>query len=56
MLDRNPPHTFDEKVEKQITTKTLSKLDLEPKCYCKNPTTMALGKNMPPKKQLSGGL
>ena len=32
MLDQNPHHTFDKIVEKQITTKTLSKLDLEPKC------------------------
>ena len=31
MVDQTPPHTFDKMVEKQITTKTLSKLDLQPK-------------------------
>ena len=34
IFDQNPPHNFDKIVKKLITTltKTLSKLDLEPKC------------------------
>ena len=42
MFDQNPSHTFDIIVEKQITKKTLSKLDLEPKCqgHSRNQKTM----------------
>ena len=42
MFDQNPPHTFDKTVKKLITTKTLSKHDLEPKCqaHCRNQKTM----------------
>ena len=31
-IDQNPPHTFDKIVTKLITTKMLSKLDLNSKC------------------------
>ena len=31
MFHQNPTHTFDKIVEEHITTKMLSKLDLEPK-------------------------
>ena len=42
VFDQNPPHTFDKIVKKQITTKTLSKLDLKPKCqgHSRNQKTM----------------
>ena len=53
MFDQNPPHTFDKIVEKQITTKMLSKLDLEPKCqghHRKQKTITLRIKNMPPQK------
>ena len=42
MSDQNPPHSFDKIVEKHITTKTLSKLDLEPECqgHTRNQKTM----------------
>ena len=58
MFDQNPPHTFDEIVKKLITTKTHSKLDLDPKCqgHSRNQKPMTWGtKNMPPKKNLSRG-
>ena len=58
MFDQNLPHTFDKIVEKQIATKMLSKLDLEPKCqgYSRNQKTMIWGtKNMPPKKKFEQG-
>ena len=57
MFDQNLPHTFDKIVEKQIATKTLSKLDLESKCqgYSRNQKTMIWGtKNMPPKTRPTG--
>ena len=52
VFDQNPPHTFDKIVKKLITTKTLSKLDLEPKCqfHCKNQSMTRGTKNMPPNK------
>ena len=58
MFDQNPPHTLDKIVKKLITTKTLSKLDLDPKCHghSRNQKLMTWGtKNMPPKKNLSRG-
>ena len=57
--DQNPSHTFDEIVEKQITTKMLSKLDLEPKCqgHSRNQKTITWRtKNMPPKNLSRGSL
>ena len=44
-FDQNPPHTFDKIVEKQITTKTLSKFDLELKYqdHNRNQKTMTWG-------------
>ena len=53
MFDQNPPHTFDKIVTKLIPTKTLSKLDLEPKCQGQN--DQGNKKHMPPKKNLSRG-
>ena len=53
MFDQNLPHTFDKIVKNLITTKTLSKLDLDPKCqgHSRNQKLMTWGtKNMPPKK------
>ena len=58
MFDQNPPHTFDKIVKKLITTKMLSKLDLDPKCqgHRRNQKLMTCGtKNMPPQKHLSRG-
>ena len=56
VFDQNPPQTFDKIVKKQITTKTLSKLDLEPKCQghsrnqktmiCENGSTKGLSKKI----------
>ena len=45
MFDQNPPHTFDKIVKKLITTKTLSKLDLDPKCqgHSRNQKLMTWG-------------
>ena len=40
MFDQNPPLTFGKIVEKHITTKTLLKLDLEPKGHSRNRKTM----------------
>ena len=57
MFDKNPPHTIEKIVKKLITTKkTLSKLDLDPKCqgHSKNLKISIWGiKNMPPLKQRS---
>ena len=53
MFDQNPPHTFDKIVKKLMTTKTLSKPDLDNKCqgHSTNQKLMTCGtKNMPPKK------
>ena len=58
MFDQSPPHTLDKIVKKRKTTKTLSKLDLDPKCqgHSRNQKPMTWGtKNMPPKKNLSRG-
>ena len=45
MFDQNPPHTFDKIVKKLITTKMLSKLDLDPKCqgHSRNQKPMTWG-------------
>ena len=32
MFDQNPPHTFNKLGKNTLQQKTLSKLDLEPKC------------------------
>ena len=56
MFDQNPPHTLDKIVKK--LQKTLSKLDLDPKCqgHSRNQKPMTWGtKNMPPQKNLSRG-
>ena len=56
MFDQKPPHTFDKIVKKQITTKMLSNLDLEPKCqgHSRNQKIMTWEtKNMGPPKNLS---
>ena len=56
MFDQNPPHTFDKIVKKLITTKTLSKIDLDPKCqgHSRIQKLMTWGtKNIPPQKNLS---
>ena len=59
MFDQNPPHTLDKILKKtQNYKKTLSKLDLDPKCqgHSRNQKPMTWGtKNMPPKKNLSRG-
>ena len=58
MFDQSPPHTFDKIVKKLITTKMLSKLDLDPKCqgHRRNQKLMTCGtKNIPPQKNLSRG-
>ena len=50
MFDQNSPHTNSEKL---ITTKMLSKLDLDPKCQgdSRNQKIMTWGtKNIPPPK------
>ena len=53
-FDQNPPHTLDKIVKKNAKLqKTLSKLDLDPKCqgHSRNQKPMTWGtKNMPPKK------
>ena len=59
MFDQNPADTFDKIVKKLITTKTLSKLDLDPKCQgrSRNKKLMTWGtKNMPPKKKFEQGV
>ena len=59
MFDQNPTHTFDKIVKKLKTTKTLSKLDLDPKCqgHSRNQKPMTWGtKNMPPKKKFEQGV
>ena len=56
MFDQNPPHTFDKIVKK--LQKTLSKLDLDPKCqgHSRNQKLMTWGiKTCHPKKNLAGG-
>ena len=58
MFDQNAPHTFDKIVKNLITTKTFSKLDLDPKCqgHSRNQKLLTWGrKNMPPQKNLSRG-
>ena len=52
MFDQNHPHTFDKIVKKLITTKTLSKLDLDPKCqgHSRNQKLMTRTKTCHPKK------
>ena len=35
-FDQNPPHTFDKIVENRLQQKTLSKLELDPKCHGHN--------------------
>ena len=58
--DQNQPHAFDKIVEKQITTKTLSKLDTEPKCqgHSRYQKTLTWGtkKNANPNKFEQGSL
>ena len=60
MFDQNPPHTFDKIVKKLITTKKLSKLDLDPKCqgHIRNQKPMIWGykKHATPKKFEQGCL
>ena len=59
VFDQNLPHTFDKNSEKTHNyKKTLSKLDLDPKCqfHSRNQQPMIWEtKNMPPKKHLSRG-
>ena len=57
MFDQNPPHNFDKIAKKLITTKTLSRLDLDPKCQG-NSTNQKLktwGTKNAHKKNLSRG-
>ena len=44
MLDQNNPHTFDKIVKKIHNKKTLSKIDLDPKCqgHSRNQKTMLI--------------
>ena len=45
MFDQNLPHTFDKIEKKLIITKTLSKLNLDPKCqgHSRNQKLMSWG-------------
>ena len=54
----DPLHTFNKIVKNSKQQKTLSKLDLEPKCqgHSRNQKIMTWGtKNLPPQKNLSRG-
>ena len=55
MFDQNPPHTFDKIVKKLVTTKTISKLDPDPKCQGHSTNQKLMNKKHATQKNLSRG-